>query len=182
MALKPCRECGQQVSTEAATCPHCGVSDPTGAAREAARKKSEKDTKETQGCLGCAGIGIVGVFVVMIISTLTGDDSAGPSSGGPSSAPAVQELNASVRKSALQVEVTNRSAQGWTNCKVDLNPGIIRGGWAQRIASIPAGQTVNGGLLAFTKPDGERFNPAEYVLKSVRVSCDQGFWSGEFAP
>jgi hypothetical protein len=25
MALKSCRECGKQVSTEAATCPHCGV-------------------------------------------------------------------------------------------------------------------------------------------------------------
>lgn len=31
MALKPCRECGQEVSTEAKKCPHCGVSDPTGA-------------------------------------------------------------------------------------------------------------------------------------------------------
>lgn len=29
MALKPCRECGQQVSEEAAACPHCGVTAPT---------------------------------------------------------------------------------------------------------------------------------------------------------
>ena len=29
MALKPCRECGAQVSTEAKTCPHCGVGNPT---------------------------------------------------------------------------------------------------------------------------------------------------------
>lgn len=28
MALTACRECDQQVSTEAATCPHCGVSHP----------------------------------------------------------------------------------------------------------------------------------------------------------
>lgn len=28
MALQPCRECGAQVSTEAPTCPHCGVPDP----------------------------------------------------------------------------------------------------------------------------------------------------------
>ena len=25
MALQPCRECGQQVSTQAVTCPHCGA-------------------------------------------------------------------------------------------------------------------------------------------------------------
>lgn len=28
MALKPCRECKQEVSTEAKTCPHCGVAKP----------------------------------------------------------------------------------------------------------------------------------------------------------
>ena len=30
MALRPCRECGKEVSTEAATCPHCGVQRPVG--------------------------------------------------------------------------------------------------------------------------------------------------------
>ena len=30
MALKPCRECGGDVSTEAHTCPRCGVPNPTG--------------------------------------------------------------------------------------------------------------------------------------------------------
>jgi hypothetical protein len=29
MALKPCRECGLDVSTSAKTCPHCGVRSPT---------------------------------------------------------------------------------------------------------------------------------------------------------
>jgi RNA polymerase subunit RPABC4/transcription elongation factor Spt4 len=30
MALKPCSECGREISTEAKTCPHCGKKDPTG--------------------------------------------------------------------------------------------------------------------------------------------------------
>ena len=29
MALKPCRECKKKVSTEASTCPSCGVPSPT---------------------------------------------------------------------------------------------------------------------------------------------------------
>ena len=29
MALKPCRECGRMVSTEAAACPQCGCPNPT---------------------------------------------------------------------------------------------------------------------------------------------------------
>ena len=32
MALLPCRECGEQVSTEAATCPRCGIPSPAGGA------------------------------------------------------------------------------------------------------------------------------------------------------
>lgn len=28
MAMKPCRECGTEVSTKAKTCPHCGVDHP----------------------------------------------------------------------------------------------------------------------------------------------------------
>lgn len=29
MALKPCKECGREISTEAKTCPHCGKGSPT---------------------------------------------------------------------------------------------------------------------------------------------------------
>lgn len=37
MALKSCRECAHQVSTEAPTCPHCGATDPAGTKAEARR-------------------------------------------------------------------------------------------------------------------------------------------------
>ena len=30
MALVKCRECGEEVSDEAITCPHCGVNNPSG--------------------------------------------------------------------------------------------------------------------------------------------------------
>lgn len=28
MALKPCRQCGQQIATDAKVCPHCGTAKP----------------------------------------------------------------------------------------------------------------------------------------------------------
>lgn len=31
MAMTRCRECGENVSTEAAACPHCGATNPAGA-------------------------------------------------------------------------------------------------------------------------------------------------------
>ena len=39
MALKPCRECKKKVSTEATSCPSCGVPNPT-------NKKDVKDIYE----------------------------------------------------------------------------------------------------------------------------------------
>ncbi len=34
MAMKPCKECKQDVSTKAKTCPHCGVKNPTITAKD----------------------------------------------------------------------------------------------------------------------------------------------------
>lgn len=58
MALKPCKECGKEVSTEARTCPQCGIMEPTGANGGVVQK----------GCLGCVGV----IVVLMIIGSLGG--------------------------------------------------------------------------------------------------------------
>lgn len=61
MALKPCRECKKEVSTEAKTCPHCGVSEPTKA------PASAKDTL----------IGLVVVVVAIVAAVrMCGDSDA----------------------------------------------------------------------------------------------------------
>jgi hypothetical protein len=41
MALKACRECGKEVSTEADKCPHCGVGDPTWSIRNDRTKRGK---------------------------------------------------------------------------------------------------------------------------------------------
>ena len=38
MALKPCRECNKKVSTEATSCPSCGVPNPTIKKKETKKK------------------------------------------------------------------------------------------------------------------------------------------------
>jgi hypothetical protein len=48
MALKPCRECGKQVSTEAKSCPHCGC---------------DKPVNRSAGPLGWLAVGAVGLVV-----------------------------------------------------------------------------------------------------------------------
>jgi len=51
MPLAGCRECGKEVSTEAKTCPHCGVQGPV---------------KRRGGC-GCLGIGGLLLLVLAIV-------------------------------------------------------------------------------------------------------------------
>ena len=68
MALSTCRECGAQVSTEAANCPHCGAADPSGA--EAAKKAAAvaSNQKTLGGCL-------FAVLLVVIIGMFVASDS-----------------------------------------------------------------------------------------------------------
>jgi len=57
MALKACRECGAQVSTSAATCPHCGVGNPAGS------PSPQKGKRAGFGCLGIIVVlgGLIGI-------------------------------------------------------------------------------------------------------------------------
>ena len=65
MALKPCRECKTEISHEAKTCPHCGVTRPTG--------------RTEQQRLGVFLFSIVSFFVI-------GGMMVGGSKDGPASA------------------------------------------------------------------------------------------------
>jgi len=54
MAMKPCKECGTSISTEAKVCPHCGISDPAGVEAKAEKKEKTKGEKIRTGCaVGC---------------------------------------------------------------------------------------------------------------------------------
>jgi hypothetical protein len=55
MALRPCKECGREISTEARTCPHCGKKDPTG-------------SHSSRAALGCLSLILIGVFVSLLSS------------------------------------------------------------------------------------------------------------------
>jgi hypothetical protein len=56
MAMKKCKECGNEVSTKAESCPKCGAV-----------------LKKKTGCLGYIGVGILILFVLSIIGSLTDD-------------------------------------------------------------------------------------------------------------
>lgn len=181
MALKPCRECHTVISSSAKQCPHCGVSRPV--------KRS--------GVLQAIAAAVVLLplgFCVLVLAT--------PSPERPDSVQTVPQqtqttevdevedsgpipqLNPTVRFTGTMIRITNTASVAWTDCEVELNAGIIRSGWSQAVSSIAPGETAEGGILAFTRSGGERFNPATHQIETVDVYCDtpagSAFWSGKF--
>jgi hypothetical protein len=79
MALKPCRECGQQVSTEAEVCPHCGVRVPTAADPVAALSVSGGKQDKSRGCLPVIGVLIVIVVALVAVGSVNSPNKTAPS-------------------------------------------------------------------------------------------------------
>jgi hypothetical protein len=71
MALKPCKECSREISTEAKTCPHCGKKDPTG-------------THTSPVAMGCLVLVLLGVIGSLLSPSKRSDSSIGDA---PSASP-----------------------------------------------------------------------------------------------
>lgn len=76
MALRPCRECGREISTEAATCPQCGVPRPTQpeTAPTSAEHVVEPRLKGLEGWLLLFGIALVLGALVSLLQLAVADD------------------------------------------------------------------------------------------------------------
>lgn len=80
MALEKCRECGKEISTEAAACPQCGAKEPTG---------------KSMGCLGRIVFGTV-LFVALGALASQCTDGTGSS---PAPSKTAAELEAESKRS-----------------------------------------------------------------------------------
>ena len=173
-------EVGRDFRVEGAVrCPcgngHDRIYSPPPKPKKPEKKPSRLETIFAQGLVwGILGAIVLGLgYVVLGIVAEFGD-------GGREPAP---DLSAEVKVGDGQVQVTNQDSFGWTGCEVTLNSGI-GGSWSQNYGSISPGQTVSGGLMAFTRRRGERFNPLTHALEDVLIDCStpagRAYWSGRF--
>jgi hypothetical protein len=72
MALKPCKECGREISTEATVCPHCGKKFPTG----------QGTSRVAMGCL----VLVVLVFIKVLLPSGSSKNSSDENASASSSA------------------------------------------------------------------------------------------------
>lgn len=82
-----------------------------------------------------------------------------------------KELDADVKFSEVAFQITNNEDDNWDDCKFELNPGIIRGGYTYKEALFRAKDVLVIPFREFTKGDGTRFDPYETKAQNLSITC-----------
>lgn len=132
------------------------------------------------GCLTVLGIFLFIVVIAAIIALAPEEKSKKPSRA-PS---ATVDLEARVRFDGSQFIITNGNSFDWTSAKMEVNSGLLAGGYILKVKRLEAGHTYTVGALQFAKSDGTRLNPFKTKPQKFSIWCDvpkgKGFWYGEF--
>ncbi len=73
MAMVRCRECGKEVSSQAAVCPHCGIGEPAGAGRGHAGVRHDSARHEPVAHRGRGGGGWkLAILLLLVLLALFG--------------------------------------------------------------------------------------------------------------
>lgn len=82
------------------------------------------------------------------------------------------ELDGSVAYNAVAFQISNDEDYGWTNCRFEINGGIISDGYEYKTSSgIKAKDKLVIPFSEFTK-DGERFNFYTQKPEKLFIACD----------
>jgi len=132
------------------------------------------------GCLTVLGIFLFIVVIAAIIAFAPEEKGKKPSRTTSASI----DLQANVRFDGSQFIITNRDSFDWTSVKLEVNSGLLTGGYVLKAKQLEAGHTYTVGALQFAKSDGTRLNPFTTKPQKFSIWCDvprgKGFWYREF--
>src|SRR5579863_6363820 len=133
MSLLKCPDCGQDVSSSARACPHCG-----------------RPNRRSPSSIGLSGMVVIAALCAGVLIWRASSRSPPPVETATVSAPETsiaqpsrdsEGLNASIgynRKLAL-LRIENRDAFNWSHCQLSLNAHGISSGYLRELDSIGAG-------------------------------------------
>ena len=119
-------------------------------------------------------ISVGGLLFFIILAVGSVDTDSGSSSSSSTPKPERPDLDSTVLFTGTEFVISNNNDFDWTNVKLEINSGLIRGGYTSREGGMSAGQTYTVGAAQFSKADGERFNPFTHKVKSMIITCDDG--------
>jgi hypothetical protein len=124
--------------------------------------------------ISIVGLGVFLILAVASVDTDTGESTPSSTRERAPSKPARPDLDASVVFTGTQFVIGNNNNFDWTNVKIEINSGLIRGGYILRTNRIEANSVYTVGAAQFAKTDGERFNPFSHKVMNVTITCDDG--------
>jgi hypothetical protein len=169
MALKSCRECGQKVSTEAPTCPHCGAKDPT-------------RTRRSGGGIALILIGFIVVLGVIGANNNSNTDNTASGSATQTSssppAPTAPTCSDDWRKCADNADLVNHWS-GWVELKVKCKEaandaakyGTPEWPWLPFGYFHPGRDYIDTGIATAIENDA-KFSNGFGAMEKVKVFCD----------
>jgi len=179
MALTKCRECGGQVSTEAATCPHCGA--PQSVATQTPSAVTKSTYLRNFAVIVAA---VLGVIILAIISLIMFSASMAPAQTPAQSAPAPRNDLCTYADKAVKALADAHSALQSANSAGNISNSVSE---LKRISasfqSIPVpsgGATLSSDVIntivaagAFTAAANEN-TAAAYLTMIDKVTADVG--------
>lgn len=131
MALKPCRECGKEVSDQAESCPHCGIKNPGSVARSSPPPPAQPPSKKKRsGCLTVFGVCILLLVILTIIGSQSNKSSSPNSPGNTQSQPA-QSPSDNVPANTSPAPQSASCSSDWRACKDNADLVNNSNDWAQ---------------------------------------------------
>lgn len=138
---------------------------------------------------------VSGVFVyIVFINAITGGKGINNNhtESTKNEAPKVatrENFKASVNFTGTQFVISNLDDLDCENAKMEINSGLLSGGYVLKGYVLEAGKTYTVGALQFTKDDGTRLNPYQIKPKTFSIYCSSigstnalggAGWYGEF--
>ncbi len=141
-------------------------------------------------------IGITAVFALFLLTGAITDDNKEQGTATPADTTvnkpeerptekpkptesAQHELKADIKFSEDAYLITNEDGKVWIDCKLEMNSGIIRGGYVYNTELIDTDKPVIIPFREFTKGDGTRFNSDATKPQSLSISCADVGGSGK---
>ena len=180
MSLRKCPECGQDVSSAASACPHCGRPNRSGSS-----------PVELSGILIIAAL-CAGVLIWRLSSQNESAREAAPvmppetTIAQPTRTGTALAATIGYNRRLFLLRVQNGDKFAWTGCQLSINAQGISSGYTRQVATIQPGIT-EAALLAsaeFVDAEGHPFDPASQQVATLDIACQtpQGprSWGGRF--
>ena len=168
MSLRKCPDCGQDLSSAASACPHCG-----------------RPNRRSSSPIELSGILIIAVVCAGALIWRLSSQHEAPAEPARAAAPQTTVaqptregtgLAATIgynRKLSL-LRVQNRDTFAWTRCQLSINAQGISSGYTLDLETIRPG--ITGAALLpsaeFGDGDGRKFDPLTQQVATLDIACE----------